>query len=167
MKSAMMKPIPDPGADGIDDRARHGVLRSERLLAAEDHAVNDDQRDERAQRLMDLGLDRLQSHVGDRHERGDDQDIGRDPHLVRYQLSEGRDQDARADQHKESRQPHGEAVYHRVGDGQRRTESEHLDEDRVLAPDAACEVLARRRLLRHQLAPSRYASNIGPSLSSR
>src|SRR5206468_2223328 len=95
-----------------------------------------------------------------------DQDPGADPHLPGDQRARERDDDAGAQDHQGGRDPHGEAVDHRVGDGQGGAEAEHRHQHRVLAPDAAQEVFARGGRL-HGAVSFRYAARTGPSSSTR
>ncbi len=99
---------------------------------------------------MDLGHDGGQNHVRQRDEGRDDEDVGADPDLPRNPPLQKRYEQARSHEHEEGRQPHRDAVRHRVGDGQRRAEPQHLHQHRVLAPDAAAQILGRGGLPRHQ-----------------
>ena len=92
-----MKPRPLPIASAT--RAHDCVLGREGFLAAEDDAVDDDQRDEQAERAVHRRDERLEQHVADGDERGDDQDVGGDPHLVGNDLAHARHQEAGSDEH--------------------------------------------------------------------
>src|ERR1019366_5134147 len=69
--------------------------------------------------------------------RRDDEDVRRDPDFVRDVLSEERDEQSRPEEHERRRDAHREPVGEHVRHRHRRAHPEELDEDGVLAADAA------------------------------
>ena len=72
----------------IEDRAYERVLRGEGFRPAEDDAVDDDEGNESAQRLVHIKADRLDEEVDDGDEGGDDEDEGGDAHLFRDDVAQ-------------------------------------------------------------------------------
>ncbi len=89
--------------------------------------------------------DRRHRHLDDRDERGNDQHVGRYPHLVRYESLERRHEKAGSGKHGQSGDTHRQAVRDRVGHGKCRAQAHCVTKDRILAPNAPKEVLTGGR----------------------
>ena len=82
---------------------------------------------------------RLHQQVGRRHERRDDHDVARDVHRVGYQLAQRRDDAVGADEHEGRRKAHAERVLERRRHRERRTQSQHEPERRIVLEDSRPE----------------------------
>ena len=119
-------------ADAVQGGIPHAVLGGEGLRAAEDDAVHHDERDEQAEGLVHGRGVGLHQELDQRHEGGDDHDVGRDVDLVRDEPGDGGDDDVRQDQHEQGRKAHREAVDGGSRRRQRRAHAEDQDEGRVV-----------------------------------
>ena len=139
------------GADGEREAEAHAravnggihnaVLAGIHLGPAEDDAVDNDQRQIHAQRLIQAEGIRLHDQLDDRDEARDHDDIARDAHRVGDDFADGGNGHVGQDQNGGCRNAHAEGRNDRRGDGQRRARAEHEDEHRVLLDQALQKIL--------------------------
>ena len=123
-------------ADAVEERSHGRLLGCEGLGTSEDDTVHDDQRDEEAQRGVDLRQEGLDDHLENRHEGGNHDDEHGDAHLVGRDRLQAGDDKVGADEHRHRGQAHRHTVQGTGGRGQRGTHTEHQDERGVLLHNA-------------------------------
>lgn len=122
----------DSAPEPVRKRIKDPVLARERLGAAEDDAVDDDERDEDAERGRERRQVSLHEQIDRGHERRDDDDVARDVHRRGNHLAERRHQPVRADQDERRREPHADRVLKRCRHRQRRAQPEHQPKRRIV-----------------------------------
>ena len=116
------------------------------LGASHDDAVDHDQRDVNAQRLIHLRQKALHQKVNDRHKRCDDDDVGRHPHPLGNDLSQQRDEKIRHHQDRCRGKSHTDGIGHRGCRCQRRAHSQDKHENRILKIDSVHDSFLNRVL---------------------
>ena len=127
--------------DAVEERRANGVFLAERLGTADDDAVDDDQRDEHAQRRAQRGNVSLQHQVDDRDETRDDQHEDGQTDVIRDDLTDERNDHIAARQDDEHGQAHADAVEEAGRDGHGRAHADELHENRVVGNEAFLELL--------------------------
>ena len=89
--------------ESIEERLTHVVLRSESFGAAQHNAVHHDQGDEETQAVIQCRQIGLHHHLHDGDKGGDDNNEGRDAHLVGDDALQKRNNDVRHHQHKRNK----------------------------------------------------------------
>ena len=123
-------------ANAVECRIKDVVLAGERFGSSENDTVDDDERYEKSERLVDVGQVCCDLELYYCYEGCNDDDIYGDVYHVGRQLLYERDDDVRAYQHCHGCQSHHHAVDSACRGGQCRTHSEHQYEGGVLLHDA-------------------------------
>ena len=139
------------GADGKREAEAHAravnggihntVLAGIHLGPAEDDAVDNDQRQIHAQRLIQAEGIRLHDQLDDRDEARDDDDVARDAHRVGDDFADGGNGHVGQDQNGGRCNAHAEGRNDRRGDCQRWTGTEDKNQHRVFFDKALQEIL--------------------------
>ena len=113
--------------EAVESGMSDTILRGKGFGTAEDNAVHHDEGDEEAEGLIHIGHKGLHNHLDDGDEGGDNDDEGRNTHLVGDDALKERDDDIRHQEHKGRGKTHHHAVDGRGGGGQRgaHAEDEH------------------------------------------
>ena len=130
-------------AQTVNRRGQRLVLESERFRAAEDDAVDDDQRNEHAKALGDVREKRLQAQINDRNEARDDDDVARDTHFIRNDFAQKGNKDVGKRQDDENGDAHAKAVCNARGDGHGGAHTEHLHQNGVLVDQTVFELFVK------------------------
>ena len=123
-------------AQPVQGGQAHAVFAGEGLGPAQNDAVDDDQRQIDAQRLVDIGQIGLDQHLHDGGEARDNHDVGGQPHLVRDHPAQQGNDDVGADQHEGGRRAHAQPVDRRRRHRQRRAGAQYQAEHRVFLNQA-------------------------------
>ena len=132
--------VADALRQAVDGGGQHAVLRGEGLGAAENDAVDDDERDEHAEALGQGREISLQQKVDDGDKARDDDDVGRNADLIRNDLAQHGDDDVRADEDQRDGQAHAEAVEQGRRDGHGRAHAQQLAHDGVIGQEPLAEL---------------------------
>ena len=122
----------DAAPEAVGERIDDAVLRGERLGAAEDDAVHDDEGDEDAERGREVGQIGLHEEVDRRDESRYDDDVAGNVHRRRDDPPQGRHEAVGADEHERRREPHAESVLKARRDGKRGAQAEHKPKDGIV-----------------------------------
>ena len=142
--------VADAHAQTVQRRVHDGVLAGEHLGTAQNDAVDDDQRQIHAQRLVQVGHERLQHHLHDGNKRCDDNDVARQMHLGRDDLAQCRDNNVGADQNKGHGQTHAHGTGNGGGDGQCGAAAQHQTQNGVFTDDTGRKNLPLARFFVHR-----------------
>lgn len=132
-----------PLADAVHCGGGDGVLAGEGLGTAEHDAVDDDQRNEHAEALGDVGEERLQAQVNDGDKACDDDDVARDTHFIGDNLAQERNKDIGERQDNEDGNAHADAVGDAGGDGHGGAHTEDLHQNGVLIDKTVFELFLK------------------------
>ena len=135
--------VADALADAVHRGGGNGVLAGKGLGAAEDDAVDDDQRNEHAKALGDVREKRLQAQINDRNEARDDDDVARDTHFIRNDFAQKGNKDVGKRQDDENGDAHAKAVCNARGDGHGGAHTEHLHQNGVLVDQTVFELFVK------------------------
>ena len=108
------------------------VPAGKRLGTAEDDAVDDDERNEDAERGRERRQVRLHEQIDRGHERRDDDDVARDVDRRGNHPAQSRHEPVRADEDERRREPHADRVLKRCRHRQRRAQPEHQPKRRIV-----------------------------------
>jgi hypothetical protein len=116
----------------VEEAQARAVLHGERLGAAHDDAVGDDETHEHRQLPGDVEQIGLQHLIHQDHERRDGRQLDDDADVVRDEAPQDADEQVRKRQHEHDRGRHDHRRVHLGGHRERRTDAEHLQSDRVV-----------------------------------
>ena len=134
--SANANPSPMPSPSSIDfppGSCRHN------FRPFKHQAIRHDQRNVRAQRLINRDADRFHQVIDNGHRGRDHGNIGRDADLFRHQFAHHRNHPVGGRHDEGGRQTHRNRIADAVGDGERRAHAQHHHEHRVLFPQTGDE----------------------------
>ena len=120
-----------PHAQTVQHGVAHAVLRSKGFGTGENYAVDDDERQINAERVVQRGYEFAQQHLHHSDECGDDEDIRGDTHPVGNDLAQQRHQQVGTHQHYGGGNAHAQSVERARRNGESGTHPQHQTEDGV------------------------------------
>ena len=128
-------------ADAVEQSRDRLCLQRICLGAAEDDAVDDDQRDVDAQRIIHCRGEALDQQLDDGDQRCDDDDLGGQTDSVRDQVADRGNQQVREHQNCHGGKSHADRVADGGRDSEGRAEAQRHDKDGVLGNDAVLDTI--------------------------